>query len=338
VSDDTVGGDTEEDGAATAPVPGSWGSLTINSSGSASSVEHLLARYGGASIAAVQIYSPLATARSVRCEHSASDGFRVSNHAGSAVNWVAFDCAGNGLDLTGGAFDVVHATVTGCGGFGVRSATGHVGAVRNANVFGNAGGELSGFVPGEVFSSNAGAPFAGFDGNIAADPQFVDALAGDLRLGLGSPCVEAGDVVTGLGAIEDHREASRLLDDEFDGSLSPDMGAYERAAYTLQVGGEPRQATVMSFAAAGAEPGIALFQLGVLDGVLFFPPYGFSLAGDLSPSIFLGAAPTGSPVFVGIPVGPIYPGFEFGVQAVVLPLAFPGFGQVTEVYRGTIYP
>jgi hypothetical protein len=242
------------------------------------------------------------------------------------------------LDLTSGTFHLVHPTAAFSGGVGINAAAPHLGSLLNGIAFGNGGGEALGFAPGEVFSSNAGPAFACVDGNIAADPAFVDPVAGDLRLSGGSPCVETADFLVGLGAVEDHREASRLLDDGFDGSLLPDMGAFERAAYTLSVGGVPRLATVMSFTAAGAENGLAFFQLGLLDGVLCFPPYGFSLAGDLSPSIFLGAAPTGQALFLPIPVAESFVGLSFGVQGAVLPLAVPGAGQVTEVYRGQVFP
>lgn len=58
--------------------------------------------------------------------------------------------------------------------------------------------------------------FAG-DGNLDADPQFVDPDSGDLHLGTESPCINAGD-------------PESEVDHDLEGNPRtgvPDMGAYE---------------------------------------------------------------------------------------------------------------
>lgn len=339
VHDDDIGGDTKKDGAASSPSPGDWGRFEVGFGAGPTKIEHLRARFGGGgSFAAIELESEDATARSIRSDHSASDGIRGQRHLGSAVNWVAFGSQGDGIELGSDTFDVVHATVTGNSAVGIRRPLGHVGSLWSSISHGNGGAPVTGWSPGEVFTSNAGPDFAGFDGNIDADPLFQDAAAGDLRLGAGSPCVDAADFAAGLGAAEDHREASRILDDGFDGSFLPDMGAFERAAFDLTFGGEPRLGTVMSFTAVGSEPGLAVYALGLTEGAALLPPFGLLLLGPPGTQLILGTLPTGQPLPVPVPANPLFADLPFGIQAVGLPAASPGAGHATNLYRGRLFP
>ncbi len=334
--DDAIGGDTFKDGAATVPMPADWDKFQVGALGSAT-VEHLHVRYAGLNTAAVLLQSDTVTARSIRTDFSASDGFQITRLGSDAVNFVAFQSAARGMDVTGGTFDVVHATIADSGGAGIRRSGAHAGTLWSSISFGNAGAAVTGYVAGEVFASNVGPTFAGVDGNIDADPLFVDQASGNLALGAGSPCVETADFATALGVVKDHREASRILDDGFDGTLEADMGAYERAGYELTFGGEPRIGTVMSFTASGAEPGLAVYALGLLGGETLFPPYGFTLFGAPGTQIVLGVAPTGQPIFVPMPASPLFVDILFGIQALGVPNAFPTFGHLTNLYRGRLF-
>jgi len=58
-------------------------------------------------------------------------------------------------------------------------------------------------------------------GNIDADPLFVDAVGGDLRLSAGSPCINAGDQLLGTPWAFDLAGVARVV------ALETDMGAHE---------------------------------------------------------------------------------------------------------------
>ena len=248
------------------------------------------------------------------------------------MNWTAFDCGGDGIALTGGAFDLVHATSVGNAGIGIERSGSHSGGYLNSIAFSNAGGNFAGMAAADVSHCNGDAGFAGPDGNLFADPLFVDEAAGDLRLGAGSPCVEAG---APTAELEDAAEFPRALDGDGDGLLEPDMGAHERASHALAVTGEARLGTVLALRVDG-EPGLAAFGLGLLDGSLVLPPFGAWLAGDFSKLFVLGTAPIGADFPLPLPApDPGLEGFEAGIQGLALPLS--GAGSFTNLYRPRLF-
>jgi hypothetical protein len=60
-------------------------------------------------------------------------------------------------------------------------------------------------------------------GNIDADPKFVDAVSGDYRLGVGSPCIDKG---TSVGAPAADIEGTPR-------DTAPDMGVYEWTGFRI---------------------------------------------------------------------------------------------------------
>ena len=75
------------------------------------------------------------------------------------------------------------------------------------------------------------------EGNLDADPLFVDAGSGNFRLTLGSPCVDAGsDPLVPAGITTDLDGSPRIVDGNLDGILTVDMGAYELQGSGLLAG------------------------------------------------------------------------------------------------------
>jgi hypothetical protein len=106
-------------------------------------------------------------------------------------------------------------------------------ALTNCILWGNAGGELGG-EPATVTYSDVQGSYAG-EGNIEADPLFVDPASGDFHLGPGSPCIDVGDNdAPGLPEY-DFEGDPRILDGDLDGTPTVDMGVDEVAGYRIHL-------------------------------------------------------------------------------------------------------
>jgi predicted outer membrane repeat protein len=131
--------------------------------------------------------------------------------------------------------------------------------VTNCILWGNVGSELAG--PATVTFSNVQGGFAG-QGNIDANPLFLNPLNTDLRLSCGSPCLDAGTNAPGvsLPALDHEGRDQRVI-----GLV--DMGADEMGAFwsfngPAVIGGAPVSFT----ATAGPAQNGNLAFLGVSFG------------------------------------------------------------------------
>jgi hypothetical protein len=333
IHDDSWGGDTNGNAAATQAAPGDIERISFGPSAGASVVENVLFRYG--STPSLVCSSPNVKLRSVRVDYSSQAGFRLHN-VQAAVNLVAYGCVGNGIEVNNGTYDLLHASVSMNGGDGIKRTSLWAGDVVNCNSWGNIGNNID--VPaGQVFSTNGvGSVLAGTAGNVDVDPQFVDAANGDLHLLATSPCLGIADVATAVSVVKDHDESSRLQDHALSGNMLPDMGAYERAAYELQVGGNPTLGSTMTFTVQGpAGVGVSFLSLSPSPGFLL-APFGFALVGFPNAALS-GAQLVGQPANFSIPFNPVLRGVTFDVQGLGLQIGPSLLGGFTNVDRNQVH-
>jgi hypothetical protein len=81
----------------------------------------------------------------------------------------------------------------------------------------------------------------GVDGNISADPRFIDARAGDYRVGMSSPVVDAGNDAAPYLPPTDLAGGERIVDGNGDGSAHVDIGAHEYHNHAPSADAGPNQ-------------------------------------------------------------------------------------------------
>lgn len=310
-TDDEFGGDTNGDGPSVGLID-TWSGVSY-AVGSSGSIAGLRVRYAGLGFSScVTLDSSAVLARGLRADFGAHDGFRVSALSGDARDFVADRCNDSGLRLSGGSFTVRNATVHGGNGAGIV-ATGWSGDVVDSIVFGTAGAETVGLSAARVHFSRS-AQFQGSNGNIGANPQFVAATSGDLRLLASSPCVEtATPSASATGA--DAGGAPRFTDGNLDGVRRLDMGAYEFTNVGLQITGFAGSGGTLTFDVSGT-PGLATLLVIGFDGQAELGDYGTLFVQTGLPILVLPWA--SAPSSLALPLPPNLPApFDVAFQAIV---------------------
>jgi parallel beta-helix repeat protein len=336
-ADDSRAGDTNNDGPSSA-APAAWRGITFAAGALPSTLENVLIRYTGSGYVPGMTSAANVTLKSVRVDHAWTHAFSLPAAAGSPSNLVAWGCLANGIHLTGGTFTLIHATAAG-GAVGFRAEPAWSGSVINSISSGNAS-NYSGFGAGGAVSYSCGA-FNGFNNNIDVDPQFTDLAGGDLRLLPTSPCVNAAEPFTAFGVQKDHDENSRILDSALTGALGADMGAFEVAAWDMNVTGVPKLNSPLTFTVNGPV-GDSIYVLGLLDGVLPLPPWGLLLAGMIPNVTVIQLipfdVPVNTPVQIWVPNDPGIVGLAAGIQTLTRLTGNPTLGNFTQLYRVTVRP
>jgi hypothetical protein len=113
------------------------------------------------------------------------------------------------------------------GGIASESGQGRGPIIINSILWNNTGLPIYDDVSSQTsaINSNIQGGYPG-TGNIDVDPAFMNATAGDYRLGPGSPCIDAGDNVS-VNTLLDLAGNPRITDGDADGSAIVDMGVYE---------------------------------------------------------------------------------------------------------------
>ena len=302
IRDDQSGGDTNGNGSADFPAPGDWYGISYEPVvPSACRAENVLIRYPGSSYyAGLESRTSRLSARSVRVEHSAGRGFKLSTLA-IGEDLVAQDCFSHGVELGADSFEVRRVTAAFNGGAGLHAVSGFAGTVASSLAWDNQGANIDGLDPGELLYSNGSAALAGSFGNIFRDPLFVDGPARELTLRNGSPCIDAGDPTDSTRG-RDFTLVSRRLDGDLAAEARVDMGAFEFSNVRLAASGNLTPGGSLIIDTTGTPGLVCLMVIGVQAGDYWLERYG-GLHVDLQVSVLQPWLPTPSSVTIPLPGG-----------------------------------
>ncbi len=236
-------------------------SLTLKASGGKSPILDGRNRVGSPAISIV-------SAKSIRIQGvsilGGAQGIQINGGNVTVLDSVidgASDPAGysDGIQARGSASEaaVVNCTLVNNGRAGVwvqdSSSVRVANSIFRNNRGADVGSDASANTVGVKNSLLTTAPYVGRNGNISADPLFVDSGAGNYRLRAGSPAIDRGDPADPDLPPSDAEGLPRSLDGSGSGRQIPDMGAYEYLAPDLlssiavfpqiAVGGNPRYRT-----------------------------------------------------------------------------------------------
>jgi len=204
LNDDSVGGDTNGDGGSTKPAPGDWVGLSISG---LAALDHCNITYGGntgSGVGASGVIIVEAATLNLSNSVVASalwDGLSVVNGVNCAVvNSVLRDldravlCAdGGSIHLLNCTFDQNLIAIDNHGATTILAENCILANSIQASV--SEGAVTTRYCDSWSSYTNSDNALAGVgqNGNISADPKFVNEAQGDYRLNYGSPCIDAAD-------------------------------------------------------------------------------------------------------------------------------------------------
>ncbi|TWT79454.1 hypothetical protein CA13_08550 [Planctomycetes bacterium CA13] len=268
IYDDTHGGDTLGDGDASMPSPGQWARILLLDGSVDSHIEHAEFHYGGHYFGAmVQADASVVTIENSLFRNSETNAIVGSNNASvDATSCLVFDNVGSGVVAASGAFvTVVNNTIDrNSRGILSRGTTSNVNLVNSVVSFNTQGvvSESGGTVTmqfNDVFNPD-GTNFVGVDdptgtdGNISADPKYIDAINARYQLLSGSAVIDAanGD----LAPATDY-DGNLRFDDP--GIANIGIGAepwYDLGAFERQEGSDPKNLVIENVAVDKMQVGI----------------------------------------------------------------------------------
>ncbi|NLF38299.1 carboxypeptidase regulatory-like domain-containing protein [bacterium] len=202
VNDDSIGGDTNGDGAQSAPAPGDWATIFIN--GGAGHFDHVSILYGagtgggyawGAGALRTSGGAVLSMANSL-VRAAIYEGIHCTGGGAVTISNTVITDTDRAINADGAVVKIVNCTLDN-NRIGLRPHGGTIN-IHNSIISRSAqiaveGANIIRYCDVWSATNNNGSFTPGVNGNISADPRFRNADAGNYQLNFGSPCIDAAD-------------------------------------------------------------------------------------------------------------------------------------------------